>query len=238
MANNYDAFISFSLTESTNSGTQKTKSFYFGQYLSKILNDLCEIKTYFCDKDLENREDADFKKEIDKVISKTPVFILVLFNLKDYTKKHYFAQERIQYIKTHKKNPVIYILTNNDSFNTINDSPVSELIDGKILKKHAELFNVDNIESFETFLRTINNFILKDKKKVNDIKICRNCFKIFHDGNDEGTICCHHRHNDYSITEHKLTWSCCNKEENIDSVNQIINHSPGCINENFHKFKD
>ena len=240
MENNYKVFISFSLTEEVDKEKQKTKSFFFGQYLSNILNNLCKIKTYFCDKDLENRKQADFKKEIDSIIANTEVFFLVLFNHSDYNGKFYFAEERRKYLETHKDNRVIYLLCNNETFPTINNSPAKEIVDGED-GNHAEVYNVDDVESFEKLLRTINNYILGDNKVVDDIKICRNCFKIFHDGNDEGTICCHHSHNgaDFDRFEtNKLIWSCCNKEEFLTNKNEMINYAPGCIKENHHNFKN
>ena len=82
--------------------------------------------------------------------------------------------------------------------------------------------------SISTMLNTLNQVILKENKRVSDIKLCKNCFRIFHDHNEEGTICLYHPISQIKRTEKGFLFQCCNKLAEAKK-NEIPEISPGCM---------
>lgn len=230
MSNNvYDAFISFSMTDADKS---HSRSYFHAKRLSNVLNNLLGIPTYFCEKDLSEREDKDFQTELMARVAECEIFVMVLLDVADYSKP-YFKSERDQFIKTHPECENIMILANKDVIARINTLDIMRLPKG-----HPDLFDIEDPVSFQKFLCLMNNaaFEKPQDRKVDDIKVCKNCHKIFHDGNEEGTTCVFHPGKLLIKSDHLAQFSCCNQKHYIENKNDFVDISPGCC-ESRHEFE-
>lgn len=226
----FDVFISFSMSELDG---DYSKSYYEAKKLSNILNNLLGINSYFCNKNLSERETKDFQDELMDKVEKSKIFVLILLDYSD-TDKPYFKSERVKYIDTHQKEGSFIILASDKAIKRIDTLDIM-----KDIKYHPDIFNINDIGGYQRFLNLINHLSYwNNVKKVNDIKICKRCHKIFHDGNDEGTTCVYHPGKLIYKSVKSLVgqFSCCNQKYIVENQNEIVEISPGCC-ESIHDFE-
>lgn len=223
MANRFDVFISFSMTDINN---QHSRSYFEAKRLFNILNNLLGIPSYFCDKYLSDREDPDFQRELMNRVANARIFIMILLDYSD-TNKPYFKSEREKFVETHQESGSFIILANQTVVRRISSLDVMHRIHG-----HPDIFDINDIGSYQRFLNLVNTlaFPEEEKRKVNKIKICKKCHKIFHDGNEKGTVCVYHPGKlVISRKDSQLAYfSCCNQTYQIENENDIVDISPGC----------
>lgn len=226
--NTYKVFISFSMTDNEK---EHTKSYFYARNLANTLNDLCQIKTYFCDSCLHEREIKNFEKELEGKIDESEFFVIILLDICDYDKP-WVAKERKCFLKTHPENDGIFILANKETIKKLSNKDIM-----KLKKGNPDIFDIEDVSSYQKFIRTINNMAFKNKPIVNDIKICTKCNKIFHDGNEANTMCSYHPgEQNYDSETKTIQFSCCNQKHKAEK-NEIIPKSPGCCCEQ-HVFKE
>ena len=221
--NDYDIFISFSMSESK---TERTKSFYIAKKLSNVINNLIGVRAYFCDAELSDRKNSDFQTELMNKVSKSKIFLMILLDMAD-TNKPYFKSERMQFIETHGDDGSFILLANDNVLNRLSELDVFQQ-----RTKNLDVFNLEKIDDVQKALALINNlsYEFSGSNKISNIKICKNCHKIFHNGNEIGSVCSFHPGAINSVD--KLSriryFSCCNQRYICEGLNDIVDISPGC----------
>ena len=221
-SDNFDAFISFSMTDVNG---QHSKSYFEAKRISRVMNELLGIKTYFCDKELSQREDKDFQKELMNRVANCELFVLILLDYADNSKP-YFKSEREKFVEVHPDGNFI-VLGTTDVIKRINNLDVI-----KNLTTNPDFFDLYDIASYQRFLNLVNNLAHKagQEKIVDNIKVCKNCHKVFHDGNELNSHCVFHPgklvYSKSHLTEPQF--SCCNQKYRVENENEVVEISPGC----------
>lgn len=229
MSNEFDIFISFSLTDSDG---KHSKSYYYAKRLNSIFNNFLGVKSYFCDKELSQREKTDFQEELMMRVKNCEIFVLILLDYADSVKP-YFKSERVQYLNTHQNHGNFIVLGTSEILKRIDKLDVINEI-----KSNVDFFDLEDMGSFQRCLNLVNTLAFKanKKKKIDKIKVCKRCHKLFHDDNDIGTTCSFHSGKlEYFYKENTVAFTCCNKKQHFDNKNEIIDISPGCC-EGSHEF--
>lgn len=235
----YDVFISFPLIERNSklSQTINTKDYYLAKKLYVTLSHLLKVKTFFSEETLLNNNKSDFWEKIEEVIPNSKVLVVILSKESDYSRE-FCRMERELYLKREPEKIKIYFLVSKEVHKNINKFDIVNLEKGK-----PEVIEYDNIPKMERFYNEINNYFKKNEKgNHREVKICRNCRKIFYKGNEINTTCIHHdiadvRHSHVG-TKHYVQFNCCNKKIELPNKNAPFEISPGCIEELAHKFND
>lgn len=231
----YDVFISFPLSEKnkTFAASVNTKDFFAGQTIHHVLTHLLKVPTFFSDESLLNNDKSDFWEKIEEVMPKTKVLVIVLFNHEDY-KREWCEKERQLYLDTHSpEERKIYFLLSDEAYKE--RRKYKDILDVK--KGKPEIILWERLDQQQRFYNFINNYFGKNEPGNNqEVRICTQCHKIFYKGNEEGTICLHHRENDIDISEDglKITFNCCNKVIHRENANAPFDIAPGCLEEASH----
>lgn len=220
--NKYRVFISFPRLEREESENEVyTEEYYFSLWLYHTLEDLMGIHTFYCPYSLKDRKEKTFSLEIERAMEESDVIICVSLDPANEGRK-YVEEERRLYISTRKgRKETPYFVVSSATKAMIEKSDFYTSYD-------SEMALYKDASSIATMLNTLNQVILKDEKRVHDIKMCKNCFRIFHDHNEEGTMCLYHPVSQIKHTEEGFLFQCCNKLDDAHK-NEIPEISPGCM---------
>jgi hypothetical protein len=234
----YRVFLSFPLFENEKAPSGElvyTKERYWAEKTHDQLDYLLGIPTFFCTLSLQKRQQASFVDEIHRVLEEVDTMVIFLDQYSHYHRK-YCQDERDYFLSHHpgKKLRVFLLLS----------SAIKEVLDAVDILSDprcaCDVFYYEDPSSLSEFFNTINHEVLGDHEKIHAIKICHQCLQLFHDGNEEGTICLHHSlegvtHPDEKDPKH-IKFICCNKEVELPGVNALPDFSPGCQKEDHHDF--
>ena len=184
-----------------------------------VLRKFFERLTYL--RNLKERKEETFSLEIKRAMEECDIILCVSLNPNNEGRK-YVEEERKLYIDTrNKRKPMPYFIVSSSTKSLIEKSIFYTSFD-------SEMALYKDTASISTMLNTLNQVILKENKRVSDIKLCKNCFRIFHDHNEEGTICLYHPISQIKRTEKGFLFQCCNKLAEAKK-NEIPEISPGCM---------
>lgn len=218
----YRVFISFPRLEREDKDEEVyTEEYYFSMWLYHTLEDLMGIHTFYCPYSLKERKEETFSLEIKRAMEECDIILCVSLDPNNEGRK-YVEEERKLYIDTrNKRKPMPYFVVSSSTKSLIEKSIFYTSFD-------SEMALYKDTTSISTMLNTLNQVILKENKRVSDIKLCKNCFRIFHDHNEEGTICLYHPISQIKRTEKGFLFQCCNKLAEAKK-NEIPEISPGCM---------
>ncbi len=224
----YQIFISFPRLEKEDAEELIfTKEYYHAKKLYEVLENLLGIHTFFCPESLLTRKKDTFDEEIERALKEATLFLGVSLTIENEN-RHFVNEERRIYLETREgRKPLPYFLVSPGTKRIIESLPLYK-------NNSGEIALYQDASSMATFFNTINTVIMKENKKIDNIKICKNCFRIFHDGNEKNSLCLCHDKDRVIIDENGFYFPCCNKHIKAKK-NELLEVSPGCL-EKEHKF--
>ena len=235
----YDVFISFPLTERNDklTSTINTRDFYVSRRIYETLTHLLNIKTFFSEETLLSNNKSDFWDKIKEVVPKCRVLVVILSKDTDYDRE-FCKLEREIYLNRDPNERKIFFLVSEKTHKKIKTYDIMNIEQGK-----PEVIRWQSISQQQRFYNEINNFFEHNSKgNFKEVKICKNCHKIFYKGNEKGTICVHHDESsirkDHKGKKYFIKFNCCNKIVHLENRNCLYDLSPGCIEERNHEFDD
>ena len=228
MNDQYQVFISFPRLENENSEEMVfTKEYYHAKKVYEVLEYLLGIHTFFCPESLLRRKKDTFDEEIARALKESTIFLGVSLSLENEG-RFFVNEERRIYQETREgRKPLPYFLVSPETKKVIENLPLYK-------NNSGEIALYQDSSSVSVFYNTINTVINKDHKKVDDIKICKNCYRIFHDGNEQHSLCLSHDKDKVIAEEDGFYFPCCNKHVHAEK-NELLEVSPGCL-EREHRF--